>query len=149
LDVRLEEETVWLSQAQISDLFGIERSVTTKHLRNIFKDEELHSDAVCAIFAHTASDGKDYKIKSYNLDAIISVGYRVNSKQATQFRVWATKTLKDHLIKGYTINEKRFLEAREKFNELQTVISFLQEKSKKELSKVFTSHLAEKNCIHQ
>ena len=133
MDVRLEEETVWLSQAQISDLFGIERSVITKHLRNIFKDEELHSDSVCAIFAHTAADGKDYKIKSYNLDAIISVGYRVNSKQATQFRVWVTKTLKNHLIKGYTINEKRLLEAREKFQELQTDISFLQEKSKYEL----------------
>ena len=82
-------------------------------------------------FAHTASDGKNYKIKSYNLDAIISVGYRVNSKQATQFRIWATKTLKEHLLKGYTINKKRLLEAQEKFQELQTAISFLQEKSKK------------------
>lgn len=133
LDVRLEEETVWLSQAQISELFGIERSVITKHLNNVFKNSELHEDAVCAIFAHTASDGKNYKIKYYNLDAIISVGYRINSKRATQFRMWATKTLKEHLLKGYTINEKRLLEAREKFQELQTAISFLQEKSKKEL----------------
>lgn len=133
LDVRLEEETVWLSQAQISELFGIERSVITKHLNNVFKNGELHEEAVCAIFAHTASDGKNYKIKSYNLDAIISVGYRINSKQATQFRIWATKILKEHLLKGYTINEKRLLEAREKFQELQTAISFLQEKSKKEL----------------
>ena len=133
LDVRLEEESVWLSQSQISELFGIERSVITKHLNNVFKNGELSEDAVCAIFAHTASDGKNYKIKSYNLDAIISVGYRVNSKQATQFRIWATKTLKEHLLKGYTINKKRLLEAQEKFQELQTAISFLQEKSKKEL----------------
>ncbi len=133
LDVRLEEETVWLSQAQISKLFGIERSVITKHLNNVFKNGELRENAVCAIFAHTASDGKIYKTQFYNLDAIISVGYKVNSKQATQFRIWATKTLKDHLLKGYTTNEKRLLEAREKFNELQTAISFLQEKSKKEL----------------
>ena len=133
LDVRLEEETVWLSQAQISKLFGIERSVITKHLNNVFKNGELRENSVCAIFAHTASDGKIYKTQFYNLDAIISVGYKVNSKQATQFRIWATKTLKDHLLKGYTTNEKRLLEAREKFNELQTAISFLQEKSKKEL----------------
>ena len=131
--MRLEEETVWLSQAQISKLFGIERSVITKHLNNVFKNGELRENSVCAIFAHTASDGKIYKTQFYNLDAIISVGYKVNSKQATQFRIWATKTLKDHLLKGYTTNEKRLLEAREKFNELQTAISFLQEKSKKEL----------------
>ena len=93
----------------------------------------MRENSVCAIFAHTASDGKIYKTQFYNLDAIISVGYKVNSKQATQFRIWATKTLKDHLLKGYTINEKRLSEAKEKFNELQTAISFLQEKSKKEL----------------
>ena len=79
--------------------FGIERSVITKHLNNVFKNGELRENSVCAIFAHTASDGKIYKTQFIILDAIISVGYKVNSKQATQFRIWATKTLKDHLLK--------------------------------------------------
>ena len=127
----MEEDTVWLTQAQISKLFGIERSVITKHLNNVFKNGELRENSVCAIFAHTASDGKIYKTQFYNLDVIISVGYRVNSAQATQFRIWATKTLKDHLLKGYTINEKRLLEAREKFNELQTAISFCRKNPRK------------------
>ncbi|KKT18646.1 MAG: hypothetical protein UW04_C0062G0003 [Parcubacteria group bacterium GW2011_GWB1_43_8] len=133
LDVRLEEETVWLTQNQIALLFGTQRPAITKHLNNIFKTGELNKNSVSSILEHTASDGKIYKTQFYNLDAIISIGYKVNSKQATQFRIWATKTLKDHLLKGYTINEKRLLEAWEKFQELQTAISFLQEKSKKEL----------------
>ena len=133
LDVRLEEETVWLTQNQIALLFGTQRPAITKHLNNIFKTGELKKNSVSSILEHTASDGKIYKTQFYNLDAIISIGYKVNSKQATQFRIWATKTLKDHLLKGYTINEKRLLEAWEKFQELQTAISFLQEKSKKEL----------------
>src|SRR3990167_9297721 len=133
LDVRLEEETVWLTQNQIALLFGTQRPAITKHLNNIFKTGELNKNSVSSILEHTASDGKIYKTQFYNLDAILSIGYRVNSKQATQFRIWATKTLKDHLLKGYTINEKRLLEAREKFQELQTAISFLQEKYKEEL----------------
>lgn len=133
LEVRLEKETIWLTQAQIAELFGAERSVITKHLKNVFRNGELAENAVCAIFAHTAADGKTYKTAFYNLDAIISVGYRVNSKQATQFRVWATNTLRNYLIDGYAINEKRLLSAQEKFKELQGVISFLQEKSKHEL----------------
>lgn len=96
LDVKMEKQTVWLTQAQIGLLFNTERSVITKHLRNIFESGELKGNSVCAIFAHTASDGKIYKTQFYNLDVIISVGYRVNSKRATQFRIWATKTLKDH-----------------------------------------------------
>lgn len=115
LDVRLEKETVWLTQKQIAILFGTQRPAVTKHLNNIFKAGELNKNSVSSILEHTAADGKTYKTQFYNLDAIISVGYRVNSKRATQFRIWATKTLKDHLIKGYTINEKRLLEAREKF----------------------------------
>lgn len=133
LSVRLENESVWLAQAQIALLFGAERSVITKHLRNIFLEKELKEKTVCAKFAQTAADGKIYKTQFYNLDAIISVGYRVNSKLATQFRVWATKTLKNYLVKGYVVNEKRLLEAREKFNELQVAIDFLQKKSKTEL----------------
>ena len=133
LDVRLEKDTVWLTQNQIALLFGTQRPAITKHLNNIFKSSELSKNSVSSILEHTASDGKVYKTQFYNLDAIISIGYRVNSTRATQFRIWATKILKDHLLKGYTINEKRLLEAQEKFQELQTAISFLQEKSKKEL----------------
>jgi death-on-curing family protein len=133
LDVRLEQETVWLTQKRIALLFGTQRPAITKHLKNIFKEGELRENSVCSILEHTAADGKKYKTAFYNLDAIIPVGYRVNSKRATQFRIWATKTLKQHLIKGYTISEKRLLQARSQLNELQGVISFLQEKSKHKL----------------
>ncbi|MCD6578701.1 virulence RhuM family protein [bacterium] len=133
LRIKLEKETVWLTQAQIALLFNIKRPAITKHLSNIFKSGELNKNSVCSILEHTATDGKVYKIQFYNLDAIISVGYRVNSKKATQFRIWATKILKDYLINGYTINEQRLLEVRGKFKELQSTISFLQEKSQKEL----------------
>lgn len=133
LEVRLEEETVWLTQAQIALLFGTQRPAITKHLNNIFRSGELNQKSVSSILEHTASDGKIYKTGFYDLDAIISIGYRVNSKRATQFRIWATRTLKEHLIQGYTINEKRLLSAREKFEELQEAVSFLQEKSKHEL----------------
>ncbi|MDD4901081.1 MAG: virulence protein RhuM/Fic/DOC family protein [Patescibacteria group bacterium] len=133
LDVKMEKQTVWLTQAQIGLLFDTERSVITKHLRSILDSGELKENSVCANFAHTAADGKTYNTKFYDLDAIISVGYRVNSKRATQFRIWATKTLKDHLVHGYTINRKRLLETKEKFAELQTAISFLREKAKHEL----------------
>ncbi|MDB5237275.1 MAG: RhuM [Parcubacteria group bacterium] len=99
-----EQENIWATQAQIADMFGVERSVVTKHIRNIFKEKELNPDSVCAKFAHTAADGKTYQVEHYSLDAIISIGYRVNSKTATQFRQWATKTLREHITKGYTIN---------------------------------------------
>jgi death-on-curing family protein len=131
--VRLEKETIWLTQNQLSSLFDIERSVVTKHLRNIFNSKELNEDSVCAKIAHTAADGKSYKTQFYNLDVIISVGYRVNSKRATQFRIWATRILKQHILQGYTINQRRLLETRSKFNELQNAIAFLREKSKKKL----------------
>jgi len=110
LDVRLHRDTVWLTQQQMSALFGRERSVITKHLRNVFAEGELERSAVCANFAHTAQDGKTYQVEQYNLDVIISVGYRVKSKQGTQFRIWATQTLRDHLLRGYTFNEKRLRE---------------------------------------
>jgi len=131
--VVLDKETVWLTQKQIALLFDIQRPAITKHLNNIFKSGELNEKSVCSILEHTAADGKKYKTRFYNLDAIISVGYRVNSKRATQFRIWATKTLKNHLVQGYTINEKRLKEAKEKFFELQNAISFLREKAKHEL----------------
>ncbi|MDL2268917.1 virulence RhuM family protein [Desulfosarcina sp. OttesenSCG-928-A07] len=107
LDVQLEQETIWLSQAQIAELFSADRSVITKHLRNIFSSGELDKESVCAKFAHTAEDGKTYSVQFYNLDAIISVGYRVNSKRGTEFRIWATHVLKQHIVQGYTANEKR------------------------------------------
>lgn len=110
VDVRLEQETVWLSQQQMAELFGRERSVISKHLRNVFKDKELDPDSVCAKFAHTAADGKTYQVEAFNLDAILSVGYRVNSKRGTQFRIWATRTLRDHLLQGFSLNERRLAE---------------------------------------
>ncbi|MEI8174680.1 MAG: RhuM family protein [bacterium] len=99
-------ETIWATQAQISDAFGAERSVVTKHIRNILKNKELDEKSVCAKFAHTAEDGKTYQVQFYNLDIILSVGYRTNSKRAIEFRKWATRTLREHITKGYTLNKK-------------------------------------------
>jgi len=122
LDVRLEGETLWLNQKQLSDLFQTERSVITKHLRNIFRSGELERNSVCAKFAHTAEDGKVYQTTFYNLDAIISVGYRVNSKRGTQFRIWATQVLRDHIIKGYSINQRRLKELRQSLRLVEQVL---------------------------
>lgn len=133
IQVRLEKETVWLTQSQIALLFGTKRPAITKHINNIFKSGELDEDSVSSILEHTAADGKTYRTKFYNLDAIISVGYRVNSRRATQFRRWATNVLKDYLLKGYALNQKRLLETEEKFKELQKTVSFLHEKSKHKL----------------
>jgi prophage maintenance system killer protein len=107
VEVRLDQDTVWLTQEQMSALFGRERSVITKHIRNVFADGELERQAVCANFARTAPDGKTYQVEHYNLDVIISVGYRVKSLQGTRFRQWATRVLRDHLLVGYTLNERR------------------------------------------
>ncbi|HSI76417.1 MAG TPA: RhuM family protein [Lunatimonas sp.] len=114
IEVRLDEdkETLWLTQEQIAQLFGRERSVITKHLKNIFKEQELDEKVVSAFFAHTTQHGaiegktQTKNVKFYNLDAILSVGYRVNSKQGTQFRIWASRILKDYLLKGYAINNR-------------------------------------------
>ncbi len=104
LEVSLKQGTVWLSQAQMADLFSTKRPAITKHLSNIFKSGELSEQSTCSILEHVAGHGQTYKTKYYNLDAIISVGYRVNSARATQFRIWATQTLKQHLADGYTLN---------------------------------------------
>lgn len=122
--VNLAHDTIWLSQQQMADLFGTKRQAITKHLKNIFFSEELIENAVCSILEHTAEDGKTYKTKFYSLDAVISVGYRVNSRQATQFRIWATNTLKEHLIKGYTIYKPRL--AQQGLSELHKTIELLQ-----------------------
>lgn len=105
VDVIFQDETFWLTQKAMGELFGVDRSVITKHLKNIFEAEELEEKSVSAIFAHTAADGKRYNTQFYSLDAIISVGYRVNSKSATQFRRWATATLKEYIIKGFVLND--------------------------------------------
>jgi hypothetical protein len=110
-DVKVEVvyrgETLWLTQKRLAELFGIDRTVITKHLQNIFAERELDEKSVCADFAHTAEDGKTYQTKFYTLDAIIAVGYRVNSYQATQFRIWATKTLREFIIKGFVLDDER------------------------------------------
>ena len=113
LEATVDKDTLWLSQQQIAELFTVQRPAITKHLSNIFKSDELNEKVVCSILEHTTKHGamvsriQKRKTKIYNLDAIISIGYRVNSKRATQFRIWATNIIKDHLLQGYTLNQKR------------------------------------------
>jgi prophage maintenance system killer protein len=108
VEVRLAGETVWLSLNQMASLFGRDKSVISRHLSGIFRARELDRDSVVADFATTAADGKTYRVDHYNLDAILSVGYRVNSRQGTRFRQWATRTLNEHLTRGFTIQRQRF-----------------------------------------
>jgi death-on-curing family protein len=110
VDVHLQDETVWLSQLQMVELFERNKRTISEHIRNVFKEGELAEDAVVRKFRTAASDGKSYQVTHYNLDVIISVGYRVKSQRGTQFRIWATSVLKDHLVKGYTLNRKRLAE---------------------------------------
>ena len=107
VDVRLEEETIWLTQDQIATLYGVERPGITQHIKNIFTEGELNENSVSKKFLRTATDGKNYDTKHYNLDMIISLGYRVNSKIATQFRIWATKRLNEYIRKGFTMDDER------------------------------------------
>src|SRR6266571_3418721 len=107
LEVFLQDETLWLTQEKIAVLFGVQRPAITKHLKNIFDSGELEENSVSSILEHTANDGKIYKTKFYNLDAIIAVGYRVNSKRATQFRIWATQVLKEYIVKGFAMDDER------------------------------------------
>lgn len=107
VEILVQDESLWLTQERMAQLFGVDRTVITKHLGNIFKSGELKKEAVCAKVAHTASDGKNYKVQYYNLDAILSVGYRVNSKQATLFRIFASQVLKEYLIKGFAMDDER------------------------------------------
>ena len=107
VEIYIFNETLWLTQDKIAQLFGVDRSVVTKHLKNIFQTAELQEDSVSAKIALTAADGKKYQTKLYNLDAILSVGYRVNSIQATHFRIWANSVLKEYLIKGFAMNDER------------------------------------------
>ncbi len=141
-----QHDTIWATQAQIASVFGVNRPAITKHINNILQDGELEEKTVCSILEHTASDGKVYKTQHYNLDMIISVGYRVNSKLATDFRKWATKTLREYIVKGYVINKKQIQKNHSEF--LKTVESIqnllpehinLDPKSILELVKEFSS----------
>jgi hypothetical protein len=124
LDVRLESETVWLTQAHLCDLFQKSKATVSEHISHIFEEGELKEDSVVRNFRTTASDGKMYDTKFYNLDVIISVGYRVKSHQGTQFRIWATQRLKEYIIKGFALNTERFKSGNSMnyFNELQEKI---------------------------
>jgi len=127
LDVRLEDETVWLTQAHMAELFGKGRSTITEHIRNIFAEGELDENVVCRNFRHTTQHGaiegktQSKEVKYYNLDVIISVGYRVKSHQGTQFRIWATQRLKEYIVKGFALNDERFKtgQSMNYFSELQ------------------------------
>ena len=135
LETAVEYESIWLTQNQIAELFGVNRPAITKHLSNIFKSGELDEKVVCSILEHTtrhgAIEGKTQKkrIKLYNLDAIISVGYRVNSKQATKFRQWATKVLKEYLLKGYALDRERL--QKDKLRELEQTIAAITKTAKR------------------
>jgi len=133
LKVKLEKETVWLSLDQMTVLFDRDKSVISRHIHNVFQEKELDKNSVVAKSATTAADGKIYQVVYYNLDLIISIGYRVKSQNGVKFRIWANRVLKQYLIQGYVINEKRLLETQNKFRELQDVIMFLQKQSQKEL----------------
>ena len=123
--VNLRDNTLWLSLDQIATVFQKNKSTISRHIKNIFETEELDKDSVVAFFATTANDGKTYNVAYYNLDMIISVGYRVNSKIATNFRKWATNVLKNYLTQGYAINEKLLSDKQEKIQTLQTTVSLL------------------------
>ena len=125
IQVKLENETVWLSLNQITELFERDKSVISRHINNIFKEKELDRNSVVAKNATTAADGKIYQVDFYNLDVIISVGYRIKSQRGTQFRIWANKILKDYLIKGFSINQQRLAQESQKLKELQQTVKIL------------------------
>lgn len=112
VEIFFHNENIWLTQKRMAELFGVQRPAITKHLNNIIKEGELEENSVSSILEHTAEDGKNYKTKYYNLDAIISVGYRVNSSQATKFRIWATERLKEYMIKGFILDDERLKNGR-------------------------------------
>ncbi len=123
LEVTLEQETVWLSLDQMTNLYGRDKSVISRHIRNIFLEGELEREPVVAKNATTAADGKIYQVEYYNLDVIISVGYRVKSQRGVQFRKWATQVLKDHLVQGYTLNQRRLTERGIEFEQAVNLLS--------------------------
>jgi prophage maintenance system killer protein len=126
LEVRLDKDTVWLTQKQMGELFDKNVRTINEHIQNIFKEKELERNSVIRNFRITAVDDKIYKTNFYNLDVIISVGYRVKSQNGTRFRIWATQVLKKHLVDGYTLNEKRLRTVQTKYLELQKAISLIE-----------------------
>jgi len=127
VEVRLEQDTLWLSLQQIADLFNRDKSRVSRHLKNIFETGELDVNSVVAENATTAADGKTYKVKYYNLDAIISVGYRINSVEGTQFRIWANRVLKDYLVQGYALNRQRLEVQQENIRQLERTLTLFQQ----------------------
>lgn len=125
VDVKIENDNVWLTQSQMQELFGQTKQNISLHINNLFKEEELQKLSVVKESLTTANDGKKYKTNHYSLDVIISVGYRVKSKRGTQFRIWANNVLKDHLLKGYSINEQKLKEQTEQFNSLKQTVQLL------------------------
>jgi hypothetical protein len=125
LEVRLEQQTVWLNLNQVAELFGRDKSVISRHVNNVFREGELARESVVANFATTAADGKIYQVDYFNLDVIISVGYRVKSLQGTRFRQWATRVLREHLVQGYTVNQQRLEEQAEKLAEMRQAVELL------------------------
>ncbi len=121
----VEKDTIWATQDQIARLFEIERSVVTKHVSNILRDKELKQDSVCAKFAHTAEDGKQYIVKMYNLDVVLAVGYRTSSTRAIQFRQWATRILREYLVKGFNLNERTINRSTENIEDLRKALVFM------------------------
>ena len=137
IEVKLDKDTVWLSLNQMAGLFQRDKSVISRHINNIFKEEELNRNSVVAKFATTASDGKIYQVEFFNLDVIISVGYRIKSPRGTQFRIWANKIIKDYLIKGYVIDQQRLQKQAGQLNDLKETIKILGNALEyKELTKV-------------
>lgn len=149
INVQFEQDTVWLNQEQLTTLFNRDRTVVGRHIRNIFKEEELVEEEVCAIFAHTTKHGaikgktQTQSTKYYNLDVIISVGYRVKSKQGTQFRKWANTILKEYLVKGYAINEKRLAQKEQEIKILKDGIQILS----RSVAKVIEDKASDTNLL--
>lgn len=127
IDVAMQNDTVWLSQQQMSLLFDRDYKTISRHIGNIFKEGELSKEAVVVKYATTASDGKTYQVEHYNLDLIISVGYRVKSKEGTKFRIWANQILKDYLVKGYALNDKKLKAQEQQLKELKDVIKLIDQ----------------------
>ena len=149
LEVNMQDETVWLTQEQMAQLFGKDRKTITRHIQNIYKDEELEENSVCSFFEHTAKDGKNYQVKYYNLDMIISVGYRVKSKNGIIFRKWANQILKDYMIKGYAVNQKRleYLEKTVKLLDIANRTNKLTGDETKEILKVINEYSKALNLL--
>ncbi|MBR5828069.1 MAG: virulence RhuM family protein [Paludibacteraceae bacterium] len=159
LDVQVKGDTVWLTQQQIAELFGVKQPAISKHLSNIFKEGELEKDSVHSIMEYTAADGKNYSTQFYNLDAILSVGYRVNSKNATSFRRWANSVLKDYMLRGYAINhrimaiedriDRRLQEHTSQIHELQQKVDFFVSTNQMPVEQVFFGTNDYRSCKKQ